>query len=151
MAARKKTIKARIDAVTRALLEPGEQVEVSALGIKGPSPYLWALLQAFPVGSGVADDLFRSCFVVLTDRRLLIIKTKVSWRRTQGGGLAFAEPRSRVSVVRFKRRFPYTVLTLRRADESTLRLNFSWRPWREEATALYNALSEGSARTPATA
>jgi hypothetical protein len=133
MASRKETVKARIDEAVRPLLEPGEQVQVSAHGVQGLNPYLAAYLRE----AGVVVPQ-REYFVVLTDRRLLFIK--VSFWRTQGKGLAFADPRPQVSVVRFKRRLGWALVKLKRPDQRTIRLNFRWRLWGEEAKALSAAL-----------
>jgi hypothetical protein len=149
MAVKKASILELIDQAAGPQLEPGEQVEVKAFAIQGPSQILIAVLEPGLVGRAIADSLglHQRVFLVLTDRRLLVFK--VSW---VGGGatLEYASPRSSFSVARFKPGQLWTALKVKGGDGNTVQFNFQ-RFWRHEAHALRDGLANTPQEAPAAA
>ena len=137
MAVRKETIKKQFEEALPAVLEPGEQVQGGAYTISGPNP-LWSqgllgLLAYFIFG-------MRYYYLAVTDRRVLFMKASMMSARPQG--LAFADPRSSVSIsevhtdAKLWNWCKYTGAT-----KQGLRLNFH-AFWRDEMKALIGALAD---------
>src|SRR5207249_11663075 len=97
--AKKATIVQRMTDATNAVAEPGETPVASAYVVKGPNPYLVAILERTLVGVFGAYWLgwYRPYFVSLTDRRLLFFKLSLWTARSKG--LDFAFPRDAVELV----------------------------------------------------
>ena len=136
MAFRKDTVKRQFAEAEAAVLEPGEQTQAGGFTTTGPSPWLAA-------GIGVIFMLLlgmRYYFVVVTDRRVLFMRSSMMSGRPKG--LAFAHPRGQVSISDVKLAKLYSSLKYHGPDGKTLRLNFH-RYWRNEMEGIVAALSAG--------
>lgn len=134
MADRREVLRRRIEEATGPFLEPGEEVQVAAPAMSGPSPWL---TMAFGGALGMA--LFnRSYGVLLTDRRVIFLRASMWTSRPKG--LAFSVSRSGTSVAGFKPGAVWTKLRIRRPDGREVGLHFP-RLWREEAAAIRGALA----------
>jgi hypothetical protein len=133
MAFRRETIKRQFGEARQAFLEPGEQGVAEAFTISGPSPWLMGVL-------GVIVMLIlgqRYYFVTVTDRRVLFMKASLMTGRPKG--LAWADPRSTVTLEDVTEGKLWSRLFYLRPGVKKLRLNFH-RIWRDDMNAVVNAL-----------
>jgi len=134
MGSQRDKIKERMRPGVEQMLEPGEQVRASAQVLVGPSPWL--------VG-GLAMLLFsRFRFLVVTDRRVLFVKTGAGLK-PRPSGLAFSDPLSPTALVQYRRRLLWSVIKYRRPDGSILRLNIN-RLWIPDLDQVAAALRQGT-------
>jgi len=124
--------RARAREAVAGRLEPGEEIEVLLFGMTRPSLWLDFLI------SPLLAVFQRSWYVVLTDRRVLVVPLdRWSGRPT---GVEWDEPRAGVRVDRYKRGVLMGKLFLRRvADGGVLKLQFVFR-FRSDALAVKAAL-----------
>lgn len=132
----------RVAAATLPLLEPGEQVQVSVVGLNQRRVMLWQLFLGV-VGHLIAASQQGVYYLTVTDRRLIALIG------SQFGGrpktLAFAIARSMVAEVRWRRRIPWLAGALR-----VRRLDGGWtvaavpRSWKLEAETAYRLLAPGA-------
>lgn len=123
----KDRIRQQIAEIARPRIEPGE--EILALGFATVSPRLWLY---FLLGPIVNTFLVRPHYVVLTNRRLLLLRPSLTGRHADQ---VFAHPASAVSVVRFKTGVLRTSLWIRGPDGRETRLEFG-RTWAPEAASI---------------
>ena len=132
----------KIEEAMRDVVEPGEKVLVSSTTSAGPSWWVSFLLLG-PIGILL---LWKNYFVSLTDQRLVFIRVSL---RGRAQGLAFAYPRTAVSVVNYieKAGPSMTDLLIRCPDGNVRRLHFNraaygWKNgWEAEAMAIRDGLS----------
>lgn len=138
MAFRKETIKRQFAEAQTEVLEPGEQVQAASLTTSGPSPWLigaFGFLIMLLMG-------MRYYYILVTDRRVVFMKASLLSGRPKG--LAFADPKSGVSVRDVKVAGVWSKLRYGRPDGKEMRLNFH-RFWRDEMQAVVQALGSGVA------
>lgn len=122
------------------VLEPGEQVALSALGSTGPG-LLVGVLFFGPIGMMLFT---KNYFVYLTDRRMIFLRASLSAKAAKG--LAFAYPREDVSVVSVGKSAGYTDVRFRMPDGQLRKFHFGrakegWGTgFDEEANAIAAAL-----------
>jgi hypothetical protein len=124
--------RARVRETVADRLEPGEEVELLFLAVTRPSFLMDVLI------SPLLAMLQRSWYVVLTDRRILLVPlARASGRPT---GIEWDEPRAGVGVERYRPGLLMGKLFLRRAtDGRVLKLRFLFR-YRNDAIAIKDAL-----------
>jgi hypothetical protein len=132
MAVRRDKIKQVMDPVVAAALEPGEPARAAALALKGPSPWWQSMVGV------IVWFWLRYYYVVVTDRRVLFIRTTMAWG-IRPRGLEFVDPLRPDAIVEYRPSALWSVLRYRRPDGSVLRLNIH-RIWQRERDAVVAAL-----------
>jgi hypothetical protein len=144
MAIRKETIRQQFADAVASVGEPGERVIAGMVGSTGPSPWvssafgLLGLLVFWLLG-------MRHYFLAVTDRRVLLMKASMTSNRP--GGLAVADDRSAVQVIRVKKGAAWSDLTYQRPDGKRLTLHVP-RLWRDDMDAVAQALEPSASAWP---
>jgi hypothetical protein len=143
MAVRRAKIKQQFEQAIPSVLEPGEMVQAETWSLSGPSPWLIGLLGwvvMLLMGS-------RYYFMVVTDRRVLFMRTSMMTSRPQG--LAWADPRNAVQVHDVELgNTVWSKFRYRRPDGKEMRINIH-RFWRDDGQAVVAALTSQAAPQPA--
>jgi hypothetical protein len=137
VAVRKETIKKQFAAAIPPLLQPGEQPVAAVFMQSGVSPwvYVWSGLPGIMLAyaAGLAQY-----YVVLTDRRVLFLWASMISARPKG--LAWADPRSPLSVSQLRPGKVFTTFRYTPYGKRSIRMNVH-RMWSEELQTFLRELS----------
>jgi hypothetical protein len=144
MAVRRETVRKQFEEAVQPLLEPGEQLAAGAYGASGPNP-LWLSGLFGLIGMLVAG--VRYYFVWVTDRRVIFMGASMMTSRPKGN-VAWADPRSSVSISDATPAATWSWFRYQRPDAAKpIRMNFP-RPWREDFAQMTQALSGTTPSAP---
>ncbi len=132
MPVRRDKIKQVMDGVAVSHLEPGEHARAAVLTLKGPSPWWQSMIGV------IVWFWLRYYYVVVTDRRVLFIRTTMAWG-IRPKGLEFVDTLRPHAIVEYRPSALWSVLQYRRPDGSVLRLNVH-RIWQRERDAVVAAI-----------